>query len=168
MRGKGSRSDRPSPGLRITPAYAGKSALRFLPHCQKWDHPRVCGEKDITPVCCTRRPGSPPRMRGKDALSFFANDIIRITPAYAGKSFLQRTAQCRCQDHPRVCGEKFLVYRYPMNHLGSPPRMRGKDQSPQPLCHCGRDHPRVCGEKTNPLTSGISDLGSPPRMRGKD
>ena len=65
-------------------------------------------------------------MRGKDALSFFANDIIRITPAYAGK---RRLAGLKCyhvRDHPRVCGEKgqkVLNQRYT---TGSPPRMRGK------------------------------------------
>ena len=29
----------------ITPAYAGKSALRAGCHPSRWDHPRVCGEK---------------------------------------------------------------------------------------------------------------------------
>ena len=106
-------------------------------------------------------------MRGKDALSFFANDIIRITPAYAGK---RRLAGLKCyhvRDHPRVCGEKgqkVLNQRYT---TGSPPRMRGKVGfvvlvqtaiGITPACagkrelrsasgSACRDHPRMCGEK---------------------
>ena len=55
MRGKGGsfRSNRWFVG--ITPAYAGKRALKFrwtIPH---WDHPRICGEKQWPPGA-RRRP----------------------------------------------------------------------------------------------------------------
>ena len=33
--------------LRITPAYAGKSAIALNVLYPIWDHPRVCGEKVI-------------------------------------------------------------------------------------------------------------------------
>ena len=51
---------------RITPAYAGKSlaGLHDTPHV--WDHPRLCGEKDLLVVQPCTADG--------------------ITPAYAGKS----------------------------------------------------------------------------------
>ena len=65
MRGKATKSV-PSPyGLRITPAYAGKSRQIFntVYICQ--DHPRLCGEKDLD--------------RWEDKLD------RGITPAYAGK-----------------------------------------------------------------------------------
>ena len=91
---------------RITPAYAGKRKSCAAQKTSAWDHPRMCGEK--FPAVPVRLPalGSPPRMRGKESIAVGIGDGIGITPAYAGKSFLQRTAQCRCQDHPHVCGEK--------------------------------------------------------------
>ena len=90
------------------------------------------------------------------------------------------------QDHPRACGEYFLL-REPQNiRIGSPPRMRGIrkiDVFHHPCtgitpAHAGNtfvvmtrwatneDHPRACGEY-HVLRSGcILVLGSPPRMRG--
>ena len=66
-------------------------------------------------------------MRGK-ADSYAAwQSSKRITPAYAGKS--QSTPRrIRCQgDHPRLCGEKTLIFLLCHTCLGSPPPMRGKD-----------------------------------------
>ena len=31
----------------ITPAYAGKSTKRIILVCAFWDHPRLCGEKEM-------------------------------------------------------------------------------------------------------------------------
>ena len=45
MRGKAVPDTVVSYGSRITPAYAGKSAVRPLPHATPEDHPRLCGEK---------------------------------------------------------------------------------------------------------------------------
>ena len=53
-------------GSRITPAYAGKSAVQ---------------RGDITGMS-----GSPPPMRGKVRRNFPTKGDIGITPAYAGKS----------------------------------------------------------------------------------
>ncbi len=45
MRGKVTYDDEHVPGMRITPAYAGKSFSAWdFSHCIR-DHPRVCGEK---------------------------------------------------------------------------------------------------------------------------
>ena len=45
MRGKGYSDDFCDICLRITPAYAGKSALWRLVLLVERDHPRLCGEK---------------------------------------------------------------------------------------------------------------------------
>ena len=45
-------------------------------------------------------------MRGKDKNDDFGVQQIRITPAYAGKSFVIDEAQVLFEDHPRLCGEK--------------------------------------------------------------
>ena len=54
----------------ITPAYAGKSRDSGVVVAVVRDHPRLCGEK-------------------LDQI-FIIGNVIRITPAYAGKSFHPR------------------------------------------------------------------------------
>ena len=131
----------------ITPAYAGKSQCNSSCTAGKWDHPRVCGEKESVNDGTAIRAGSPPRMRGK-ARSCQANtSVTRITPAYAGKS--------------RICTADMD------NAMGSPPRMRGKAGSRSASGSACRDHPRVCGEKQRKWMPRICTKGSPPRMRGK-
>ena len=49
----------------ITPACAGKRAYLVRYACPYEDHPRVCGEKISVKIQANRRPGSPPRVRGK-------------------------------------------------------------------------------------------------------
>ena len=135
------------------------------------DHPRVCGEKCQLYAKPSVSVGSPPRMRGKEAEQAPASEHSRITPAYAGKRRLTVLNCLLLQDHPRVCGEKYLVASEVFLCKGSPPRMRGK----VPLCsadclrpgitpaYAGKsavgqglgdglgDHPRVCGEKTKKI-----------------
>ena len=90
----------------ITPAYAGKSAVRFRSDFAEQDHPRLCGEKGCPrPDTC---------------------DIGRITPAYAGKSLPAHSRPRQIQDHPRLCGEKMVVAALSCCKAGSPPPMRGK------------------------------------------
>ena len=70
----------------ITPACAGKRR-QLWQHSRRFrDHPRMCGEKDIAPLCCTRRPGSPPHVRGKVHGNCQRLPRKGITPACAGKS----------------------------------------------------------------------------------
>ena len=171
----------------ITPAYAGKSrtlsGLRFW----KRDHPRVCGEKHDVMYDPDRDRGSPPRVRGKVKNATGIDAFSGITPACAGKRFVWFGLTPDGQDHPRVCGEKDPVFPGLLLHLGSPPRVRGKEfwgcccagcHRITPACagkSCNlsgvlcqfRDHPRVCGEKTAIHLSAASSSGSPPRVRGK-
>ena len=85
MRGKGEGQGNSHQERRITPAYAGKSSHSMLAFCIRWDHPRVCGEKNAYYELGQQKPGSPPRMRGKERLSHLSFSKRRITPAYAGK-----------------------------------------------------------------------------------
>ena len=95
----------------------------------------------------------------------------RITPAYAGKSQAGSLSHKRIEDHPRLCGEKFLTRNSQTPEKGSPPPMRGKDRvssAVQAPCRitpayagkrrkltkkevCNGDHPRLCGEKNQNL-----------------
>ena len=71
--------------LGITPACAGKSAETVKGNRFSMDHPRVCGEKRPRPATRALRPGSPPRVRGKDQPAELAVVVLGITPACAGK-----------------------------------------------------------------------------------
>ena len=126
-------------------------------------------------------------MRGKETLVFDTAGKLRITPAYAGKSFLQASHFLYGWDHPRVCGEKVPHRHHPLAAPGSPPRMRGKAHQGEPKramvgitpayagkssrkrcpCRPQKDHPRVCGEKQACGITLDARSGSPPRMRGK-
>ena len=171
----------------ITPACAGKRFVWFGLTPDGQDHPRVCGEKSKTLRGLMHFLGSPPRVRGKDDPCFSFRDNLGITPACAGKSVRLVEMFLRHGDHPRVCGEKDPVFPGLLLHLGSPPRVRGKEfwgcccagcHRITPACagkSCNlsgvlcqfRDHPRVCGEKSGKLSLAHRSKGSPPRVRGK-
>ena len=89
---------------RITPAYAGKTALSSVVANRTRDHPRVCGKDFATRPCSTVIQGSPPRMRERLEFNHEISKRRRITPAYAGKT----TNKCP----------------YRTLQTGSPPRMR--------------------------------------------
>ena len=126
MRGKGSRHLSSISDFGITPAYAGKRNHFLHDFARKWDHPRVCGEKPKFELDKLNSVGSPPRMRGKDAVIDFVSVAGGITPAYAGKRIESKGNAARRWDHPRACGEKRFQHGGSHWGLGSPPRMRGK------------------------------------------
>ena len=126
-------------------------------------------------------------MRGKATNSQIQIPLPGITPACAGKRTLKTSGYKPEEDHPRVCGEKFLDISINWNRGGSPPRVRGKvkrrwipkrTRRITPAC-AGKsnsnafisdfteDHPRVCGEKFPGLYRLGKEMGSPPRVRGK-
>ena len=132
MRGKagGRRSARRR--TRITPAYAGNSGHKRRLQSDRWDHPRVCGEKTLPPskrkslkgsppayagkssrlgtwLKCAS--GSPPHMQGKEMPKGLVHRAAGITPAYAGKSSCLWSGKSPCRDHPRICGEKGVLPR---------------------------------------------------------
>ena len=65
VRGKAALWRVSRPLFRITPACAGKSAKAERTSRCSWDHPRVCGEKDLVSRQLHFSTGSPPRVRGK-------------------------------------------------------------------------------------------------------
>ena len=112
--------------FRITPAYAGKS---FIIDCHLQagrDHPRLCGEKPNAKSATAIAIGSPPPMRGKGRSCTGSLGVVRITPAYAGKSPSWIRPMTDKQDHPRLCGEKAENCHNIVKIQGSPPPMRGK------------------------------------------
>ena len=111
---------------RITPACAGKSGSSAAGRSAPRDHPRVCGEKTLRLTVAYRLLGSPPRVRGKVLFATVSCFSPRITPACAGKRSPSPIHSEEGQDHPRVCGEKFVLLFDRLPCVGSPPRVRGK------------------------------------------
>ena len=127
-------------------------------------------------------------MRGKVHAEYSGEEVVRITPACAGKSKKMRIQIDGTGDHPRVCGEKSSPLGTKFCVKGSPPRVRGKEEFLMsfvialritPACagkswrrfQCRpppEDHPRVCGEKEMKRMKEEGRTGSPPRVRGKD
>ena len=92
------------------------------------DHPRGCGENHITNEDKRPNTGSPPRMRGK-LVGQNANGVpLRITPADAGKTSEILYSEGSKEDHPRGCGENYYSSFKISPRIGSPPRMRGKQE----------------------------------------
>ena len=50
---------------------------------------------------------------------------LGIIPARAGSSQQQSRASARCGDHPRACGEQYVVVKEGDVYTGSSPRVRG-------------------------------------------
>ena len=125
-RGKGCPEGHGPPSKGITPAWAGKSHAVHSPSHGAGDHPRVGGEKWMTPKGEISYIGSPPRGRGKALEGVALSAAHGITPAWAGKSFSFKAPDYSVWDHPRVGGEKPFDNPKIDNSQGSPPRGRGK------------------------------------------
>ena len=131
--------------------------------------------------------GSPPRRRGKGAISQRNRPCPRITPAWAGKRQKRSTERMVKKDHPRMGGEKLTPCGKANCGPGSPPRGRGKAEpvaagnclpgiipawagkryATELADHEKRNHPRVGGEKVRLRWKPKSKKGSPPHGRGK-
>ena len=123
----------------------------------------------------------------EDSDAFFA-EAGGITPACAGNRPAGSPPFPQCRDHPRVCGEQTATPIVLIEHMGSPPRVRGTVGQPfqgfrrhgiTPACAGNsfvpiqprrnvEDHPRVCGEQRIHSPAVAVLVGSPPRVRGTD
>ena len=122
--------------LGITPACAGKSPLQFEADVANKDHPRMCGEKRLLHFFGFCVIGSPPHVRGKARVCLFLGLPLRITPACAGKSISGHLCGGQFQDHPRMCGEKFIISRYLCLLSRITPACAGKRLSASPFLLC--------------------------------
>ena len=152
----------------ITPAPAGKTCKVGAYFICAQDHPRTCGENAESPFFTGLSPGSPPHLRGKHKIPIILIYFHRITPAPAGKTLHSHLVLDLSQDHPRTCGENVFSPGKSLNHSGSPPHLRGKQNeygitayprriTPAPagktlhshlVLDLSQDHPRTCGENT--------------------
>ena len=111
--------------------------------------------------------GSPPPMRGKDSVTLYPDHVVRITPAYAGKSPHTIPADRLSVGSPPPMRGKAFQKQIPVHDTGITPAYAGKSAGRFcPLPPTG-DHPRLCGEKFPGRALTVSTMGSPSPMRGK-
>ena len=134
-------SDRPCQGS--PPRVRGKArCARSVRLCMRIT-PACAGKSDRSGDIVNNRKGSPPRVRGKVCAESMVVPPAGITPACAGKRKSCTIRGSLARDHPRVCGEKTLLFARSQTMTGSPPRVRGKvhadvlrrfDQGITPAC----------------------------------
>ena len=171
----------------ITPAGAGKTEEWKSKYEKEQDHPRRCGENYTLRANALKSKGSPPQVRGKLRSRDARALPFRITPAGAGKTYVDEIVDLDSEDHPRRCGENLVLVSVKKPFLGSPPQVRGKlVQLATGLGKTGitpagagktrferaglagaEDHPRRCGENDAVLRMPFNTSGSPPQVRGK-
>ena len=112
--------------------------------------------------------GSPPRMRGKEQVTGQTAIAAGITPAHAGKSCIAVRISQEQKDHPRVCGEKLILYTDRCVKPGSPPRVRGKGTSTRWRETAGitKAFPRMRGGDPSYALGDTSTLTFSPHARG--
>ena len=109
----------------ITPAYAGNTNYYNQVLMYHWDHPRLRGEYIGGSKTRKRKLGSPPLTRGILLVYRLLQNIVGITPAYAGNTRHTPKSEQRLWDHPRLRGEYASRIFLFASLLGSPPLTRG-------------------------------------------
>ena len=170
---------------RITPAYAGKTTISAMSSCITRDHPRIRGKDNKKEAEHAINLGSPPHTRERHKWLHEWPSKVRITPAYAGKTFLHGSFFSLLQDHPRIRGKDHCSRQVAFLDIGSPPHTR---ERPERGCDClvhvritpayagktflawrqsfdCQDHPRIRGKDATMNTILIKCAGSPPHTR---
>ena len=139
------------PHTGITPAWAGKSQLSGKQLRYEEDHPRMGGEKLLKCRSSTSRTGSPPHGRGKVADGLLAGACPGITPAWAGKSFINFSFFSALMGSPPHGRGKGYIFATACVLIGITPAWAGKSFSISFLSMGVMDHPRMGGEKTKKI-----------------
>ena len=93
------------PRRRISPAYAGSTALPWTGGIRPWDHPRIRGEHSAHRKTWKALTGSSPHTRGARTPTSWIASGPRIIPAYAGSTKGASPWPLVSRDHPRIRGE---------------------------------------------------------------
>ena len=87
----------------------------------------MCREKLRLFMVADSVTGSPLRVQGKACIDSGNSCGNRITPACAGKRELAAAGTLSAEDHPCVCREKMAFPCEPVEMIGSPLRVQGKE-----------------------------------------
>ena len=152
---------------RITPACAGKTSQLFCAASLLGDHPRLRGENYKEVYEDDDGKGSPPLARGKPDLGDLRGYTERITPACAGKTWIQTEIALDIGDHPRLRGENHLEGIPATEQEGSPPLARGKQYISIRQCNPSRITPACAGKTVWNVTRKMVNRDHP-RLRGEN
>ena len=151
----------------LTPAFAGKTACPVLCLLRRGAHPRIRGE-DIHHAAATGSyRGSPPHSRGRLAVASDVDQLVGLTPAFAGKTYHPSHYTGFGGAHPRIRGEDRDIEASAQTHDGSPPHSRGRPRSALGGSCGTRLTPAFAGKTIR--TSAVCEplAGSPPHSRGR-
>ena len=129
----------------IIPACAGSTGRHRVRANRAWDHPRMCGEHNVSfgitnfpqgssphvrgaltvPHTSRIGAGSSPHVRGAREVRCFRHLERGIIPACAGSTSHSSKPIFYQRDHPRMCGEHSIVRRQVRCRAGSSPHVRG-------------------------------------------
>ena len=152
---------------RITPAGAGKTNICGAARHNAEDHPRRCGENNISSSRTLSARGSPPQVRGKPSLVLATCSDIRITPAGAGKTWCPSHSPTHGGGSPPQVRGKLAVRPLGRHQERITPAGAGKTASAGARIRSREDHPRRCGENSYTDVYSSASRGSPPQVRGK-
>ncbi len=135
------------PPNRDTPTCVGKSKRRFYRRKHGQGHPHVCGEEYLLKYEDQLQQGTPPRVWGRGFFNLLKCPLKRDTPTCVGKRLLAPLLGLHHRGHPHVCGEEVSPCQAWLGLEGTPPRVWGREKSPQSSCICIRDTPTCVGKR---------------------
>ena len=103
---------------------SGKTHLAEFRNGGHEDHPRIRGKDKSASMLIRDTLGSPPHTRERRNTNESFRNGVRITPAYAGKTHLDRRSLLGRQDHPRIRGKDPSILMHLSLISGSPPHTR--------------------------------------------
>ena len=149
-------------------------------------HPRIRGERTVTPNASSSVAGSSPHTRGTRKTAIWASVWAGFIPAYAGNALRRPPSIRQGSVHPRIRGERRGMRNRMAHGYGSSPHTRGTQSgslSRLPYlrfipAYAGnasareisnseiRVHPRIRGERTHDDLVMALVIGSSPHTRG--
>ncbi len=109
----------------LIPAYAGRTRNLKTPYSISWAHPRLRGADSNWRRAMVARGGSSPLTRGGRVLRLLLGLVIRLIPAYAGRTQKGQGGYPTCGAHPRLRGADRKSYGFEIKKDGSSPLTRG-------------------------------------------
>ena len=160
-----------SPSLRfrgrLIPAHAGKTDYGRVGHAGPPAHPRSRGENVHALGSAKSERGSSPLTRGKRARSCRRPSRLRLIPAHAGKTPIDRRPASVVVAHPRSRGENPTTRAARRCSTWLIPAHAGKTSRSRRSWTARTAHPRSRGENRRRRFRARGPWGSSPLTRGK-
>ena len=109
----------------IIPACAGSTQTHSKGAGLMRDHPRMCGEHNVSQRAHGFNTGSSPHVRGAPSAGQAQPVATGIIPACAGSTHRLQSNRQENRDHPRMCGEHPEAGKNILARSGSSPHVRG-------------------------------------------